>query len=255
MSGPVAQSKKIAGRVEGLRKQHQQGVRLNDDPAVNGDLHPARYFEEDPRDDYYEAKKAVTSAVQGNAPSALKLGTDVPVTDRDIDYLLDQRTKEEKYNFDKWKYTTYQPGSDPIRIKYFEKIDPGFFKERESQIDHDLDLVKRLALLSLNGVQSEDDVILMYGINMGKVAVPNWKVHFPLEAVGDDIDLRGSVTQGFFNPRRYSTQMIFAYQPDVYSSLPLDVSMNTNTPAVPFRSNPPGLPPVNFSRFSRILPQ
>jgi hypothetical protein len=222
MSGPVAESKRIAGKVEGLRKKYQQGIPL---AGTAVDKHLARYYEEDPRDDYYEAKADVTRRVKiGENSIPGKLGTEVPVTDRDIDYLLDQRTKEEKYNFDEWKYRLYNPGSDPVKLKYFEKIDPSFFKDREKEIDHDLDLTGRLAKLSLNGVQNEEDVILIYGMGMGKVRPPNWKSHFPYEWTVEETTPHASVKQGFWNPRRFSTQYGAAYYPEMYSGNPLNTT-------------------------------
>src|SRR5438046_928424 len=123
MSGPEAESRQIAHKLDSLREKHLQGLPLAQPGDVNMDRHPAKYFEADRRDDYIEAKKAVTADA-----NKYGLGTVVNVGNKDIQYLLDQRTKEEKFNFDRWKYTTYQPGSDPIRIRYFEKIDPSFFK-------------------------------------------------------------------------------------------------------------------------------
>lgn len=216
MSSPVSESKRISDKLESIRKQTISGVTLSQShatgkPATNLDNHPAKYFEEDPRDEYYETKKLITKQAGAG------LGTTVPVTERDIQYLIDQKTKTEKYDFDRWKYKTYSPGADPTRIKYFESIDPGFFKAREEQIDQDLDLIEKLALLSLFGVQNEDDVMILYAINKGKLSIPNWKQHFPWSNP-EDLTATNPISQGYWNPRKYGNDDGKIYVPSIWDS-------------------------------------
>lgn len=234
MASPVARGKEIAGKLESTRKRFQQGTRLADPNVANGtansDVHPAKYFEEDPRDSYMEVKSAVTQHVRNDASN---MGTVVPVTRSDIDYIMDQRTKEEKILFDKWKYSTYKPGSDPVRLRYFEKIDPSFFKDREGEIKKDLDVIRKLAKLSLKGPENEEDVLLLYGIRMGKIIVPNWKAHFPFEwftGADDETEMPGGLKTGYWNPRKYTVQYGTTKPVDLYASPnPLEVLKRDNT--------------------------
>lgn len=218
MSGPVAKSKAIASKIDTLRQKHTQGVGLTDDK------HLARYYEEDSRDDYYEAKKHVAST-----PNHEGLGTTVPVTDRDIQYLLDQRTKEEKITFDNWKLSTYKPGSDPVRTKFYAKVDPGYFQEREGQIDKDLDILEKLALISLNAPQNEEDLVLLYGISNGRIPVPDWRLHFPNDVDGlaqafGQLGVSKQLEQGYFNPKRYVKQHSPPVRGQLYTQTPFSLN-------------------------------
>lgn len=243
MASPVARGKQIAGKLESTRRRFQQGTTLTgaNSPAgaiaagnnvnvvagpnnLDMDMHPAKYFEEDPRDSYMEVKSAVAQKV---AAGSSNLGTQVPVTRSDIDYIMDQRTKEEKLVFDQWKYSTYKPGSDPVRLRYFEKIDPSFFKDREEEIKKDLDVIRKLAKLSLKGPENEEDVLLLYGIRMGKIKVPNWKAHFPFEwfTLMRDVDLTETgLHQGYWNPRKFTNQYGEPQELELFTSnKPLEV--------------------------------
>lgn len=221
---PVAASKAIAGKIDTLRQKHTQGV------GLTLDKHLAQYYEEDPRDDYYEAKKHVTGTAGHEG-----LGNTVPVTDRDIQYLLDQRTKEEKYRYDDWKLSTYQPGSDPVRTKFYEKVDPGYFQDREGEIENDLGIIEKLALISLNAPQNEDDLVLLYGISNGRIPVPDWRKHFPdmvVPAPLAQLGVAAYLTQGYFNPKRYVEQYTPARPAPLYTPTPLNLNAR-KAPPVP----------------------
>lgn len=189
MADPVEKSKDIHKKLESIRRTALQGT-----PTVDGRIAP--YFKEDPRDEYYATKGEIV----GDRNRYLNLGTEVPITSKDIQYIQDQKTKKEKLLYDKWKWTTFQPGSDPVRLKYFEKIDPDWFAEREEQIDSTLDMTEKLALLSLHGPQNEDDIITLYGISTGKVPVPDWKLVYPASRTASN---SATITQGYFNPKKY----------------------------------------------------
>lgn len=216
-SGPVAKSKAIASGIQEKRKKHTQGVGLTEDK------HLATYYEEDPRDDFYEAKRHVTrSGVDHEG-----LGTNVPVTPADIQYFMDKRTLEEKHTFDDWKLSTYHPGSDPVRTKFYKKVDPSYFEQREGHIDKDLDILEKLALISLNGPRNEEDLLLLYGISNGRIPVPDWRLHFPSETFpappSRRLGFTERLTQGYFNPKRYVKQYPTAQPKDLYTATPFAV--------------------------------
>lgn len=207
MANPTEKSKEIHARLQGLRKTALHGT-----PAVDGRAAP--YFEEDPRDEYFETKKQIVAA-----PQLFKLGTEVPITSKDIQYIQDQKTKQEKLLFDKWKWGTFRPGSDPQRIEYYEKIDPSWFEEREAEIDKILAFTEKLALLVLNGPQDEDDVILLYGLSTGKIPIPDWKSVYPVATNADD---GATITQGYFNPTRYVDSIPQSHVPNIYANTVLN---------------------------------
>lgn len=225
MSGPAAKSKALADNIHAKGEKFTQGTTI---PGLAG--YPIKYFEKDKRDDYYKTKSAVAEGLRaGNALS--RLGTTLPITEKDLDYLQDQKTKEEKKIFDTWKYSTFKPGSDPVRQKYFEKIDPSWYKEREQEIERVFGLIQKLALLSLNSVRTPEDMVLLYGLNSGRIPFPDWKVYVPFEfqgqaAMGIEPEF---IDQGYWNPRRYVIENPTIKAPEIYQQHPLITSARHGT--------------------------
>lgn len=191
-SHPAAEGKRIKNRLNQLQDQFTPGTQGVPNQVA------AQYYERDPRDDYVEAKREIARAPEKG------FGTVVPVTEKDIEYVLDQRSKEEKLQFDRWKYSTFLPGSDPLLLKYYRKVDPDFFSSREAEIDKICNIIRRLAKLVLHGPENEEDLVLIYGLQSGQVGIPNWKALFPANFVGDKSVLATAtpLQQGFFNPRK-----------------------------------------------------
>lgn len=211
MSGPVAASKKIADDLQQIEDDHKVGitqvvkVQGRDEPVA-----PAKYYEKDSRDDYYEAKRAVTQQVtsQGGLGG---IGTQVLVTDEDIKYLRDQRTKEELYTYDKWFYETFLFGGDPNKIALAKEFNPDWFSRREDNIRNVIRITKNLAKMGLRGPQNEDEIKLLYAIQTGRVEIPNVDYLFPELAKQQmtavmAAEKRGSITQGYFNPKSFTNQ-------------------------------------------------
>jgi hypothetical protein len=211
----VEKSKEINSRLKGLRKQGLQGVK------IPGEGHLATYYKEDPRDDYYETKKAVVED-----SDHLGLGTDVPVTAKDLQYLQDQKTKEEKFLYDSWKFDTFKPGSDPVKLKYYEKLDPSFFKDREDEIDKVLDFVLKLAMIVLHGPRDEEDVMMIYGLTTGRIPIPDWRAVFPedrsmfgtTEGFGaSGLLADNQIKRGYWNPSKFAPANVSQHVPSLYT--------------------------------------
>lgn len=204
MSGPETAGKELANRLGRLEDEHATGVIQT--PMQDVYVAPARYYEKDPRDDYYEAKSRVTE----DAKSAVsKFGTQVLVTDADIKYLQDQRTKEELYTFDKWFYQVFKPGADPNKLKLAKEIYPDWFARREQEIDRQIDIATKLALMGLRGPRNQTELELMYAIDSGRVEPPNLDMLFPekVAAMGQNQRTaleRKAITSGYWNPRKFT---------------------------------------------------
>jgi hypothetical protein len=208
MGSPVKESKALAKRLDEIEDENKLGViQSYQDGATTKVVAPAKYYERDDRDDYYEAKAAVTKeAVAGTGAGAI--GNKVLVTDDDIKYLLDQRKKEELYNYDQWFYQTFRPGADPNKLALARDLNPDWFKRREQEINQQIEIAKKLAKLGLRGPRNQKEVELMYAIDTGRVQVPDLDMLFPEKAALKTnlaaYEKARSVTQGFFNPRRYT---------------------------------------------------
>lgn len=223
MSGPAAKSKQLADKIESKADKFRQGTPLPDEAGLKG--YPVKYFERDPRDEYMETRQALAA----NPGLRGRFGTDLPVGEKEIQYLQDQKTKEEKIIFDTWKYKTFQPGSDPVRQKYFEKIDPSWYKEREQEIERVFAQIEKLALIALHSVRTPEDMVLLYGINSGRIPIPRWQDYMPGEAFGRVVgagDVRPEyITQGYWNPRRAMiTHQPSTGIPNIYGASPLNMT-------------------------------
>lgn len=215
MSGPVAESKALAGRLSQLEDENKLGVIQEVViPGVNAGaafpIPPAEYFERDARDDYYQAKREVTRTAAAGAGAGV--GNKVEITDEDIKYLLDQRTKEELYNYDAWFYQTFQPGSDPNKLALYREMNPSWFARREAEINKQIEIAKKLAKLGLRGPRTDREVELMYAIDTGRVQIPDLDYLFPEKArikggIAAYNESR-AVNQGFFNPRKFTNSRV-----------------------------------------------
>lgn len=212
---PVAASKALAKDLQAIEDEHKTGiVQEVNTPAGLHPVPPAVYYERDKRDDYYEAKKTVTEAVEAGEG----LGTQVIVTDEDIKYLRDQRTKEELATYDKWFYETFLFGADPNKIALAKEMNPQWFERREQEIKKQVGITKKLAKLGLRGPRSEEELKLIYAIQSGRVEVPNLDHLFP-ELMKDHMrqvrerEARTSIRQGYFNPKQFTSQLNVTIRP------------------------------------------
>lgn len=205
MSGPVAESKAIANRLQKIEDDSRTGV--HHETSTGEVLPPAKYFQKDERDDYYQTKSAVTEDIgTGRA-----LGNQVLITDEDIKYLQSQKTKEELSIFDRWCYETFQPGADPNKIALFRELNPGWFERRETEISKQIDIAKKLAKLGLRGPRTQEELYLMYALDQKMITPPDLDMLFPEKAKVkmanlNDARKKQMLTQGYWNPRQYTKQ-------------------------------------------------
>lgn len=204
MSGPEKEGRELANRLGRLEDEHATGV--IQEPIQGTFVAPARYFEKDARDDYYDAKAAVTTDARSGTA---KIGTQVMVTDADIKYLQDQRTKEELYTFDNWFYSVFKPGADPNKLKLAKEIYPDWFARREQEIDRQIDIATKLALVGLRGPRNQTELELIYAMETGRVEPPNLDMLFPEKVAAmtaqqrNDLQ-RKAITSGYWNPRKFT---------------------------------------------------
>lgn len=202
MSGPAAQGKQIAKRLTALEDEHKSGVPIP--IAGGGYTQPAVYFERDRRDDRIQTKAKLTEL----ANEKKGLGNQVLVTEEDIKYLSDQKTKEELYLYDKWFYDTFLPGADPNKIALAREMNPAWFQRREENIRKQISLCKKLAKLGLRGPRNQEELDLVYALRQGRIEIPDLDFLFPsvaeqkLKAL--EINSKKAVVQGYFNPRNFS---------------------------------------------------
>lgn len=204
MSNPVAESKAIAEKQQTIEEEFRQEPIAKTNAGQH--LPPAKYFEKDPRDEYYETKKLLTKAIGDEA--LVGFGNQLPVTDADIKYLIDQKTKQDLWTYDKWFYETFKPGSDPNKLRLYREMNPQWFQRRETEIKREIEIAKKLAKLGMRGPRTEEEIQIMYALDTGRIEAPDLDRLFPELMNKRNKDIietnKRSVTQGYWNPRRYT---------------------------------------------------
>lgn len=210
MASPFQESKALGRELQKKEQEYKTGINvevpIGEDKVV---LPPAEYFEPDDYDSYAQAKRYLTEKARTGDGG---LGTEVQVTEQDVKYLLGQETKEELLNFDRWFYALLKPGSDPNKLKLARELYPDFFRRREREINRQVDICTKLAKMGLHGPKTEEQIKLLYLLDTGRITPPNLDLLFPAKARMANIaaeNIRRGVSQGFFNPRKYtnSTQI------------------------------------------------
>lgn len=253
-SSPVQESAALADRLETVRAENQpaqiQIVKGSDGTDVA--LQPAKYFEEDKKDEYYEAKKLVTAAAKDK--DTIGLGTEVLVTPEDIDYLIRQKTKSDLIDYDTWFFQTFDPKSDPNKLKLFREMNPEFFNRREQEITKQVEIAKKLAKLGMRGPRTTQEIELLYALDTGKIDAPDLDMLFPEKAVLKDKAKieeynKKAVTQGYWNPRQYTKDATIQKR-NVYSDSQFLFKSDAER-GNPIRKAPKDIKPATF--FSQWL--
>lgn len=157
-----------------------------------GPQFPARYQYRDDRDDKMMLKAQLAS---GARPA--------PLTDEDVQVILDKRAQRELYNLDEFfanQWGAYD-AKNPANLRWAQEIHPDFYARREALIEEQAAQQARLAKLALRGPRDLDDVKLLKQIKDG-IYVPPKK---PIWKLGEEDGVQGKYNhfkRGLFNPIR-----------------------------------------------------
>lgn len=147
---------------------------------------PARYLYPDERDKKYKMRRAMN--LDGSRPD--------PITDDEIDYLLDKTSAYETAEFHKWFSRLYNmDDSNPVMKKWGMELVPELWQMKEQSIEDNARLQTQLAKIKLRGVRSREDLMLMWAIAKGAIQVPTGPIYDPTAEVFADSK------RGVFNPR------------------------------------------------------
>jgi hypothetical protein len=185
------QGRRIIKEVEDYEAKFDLGQKLEAQaPADNGigaaEAFPARYLYPDERDKKYDLRRALNT----------KLRPD-PITDDEIDYLLDKTTAFETAEFHKWFSRLYKmDDSNPVMKKWGMELVPELWQMKEQSIEDNARLQTQLAKIKLRGIRTRDDLTLMWAIAKGAISVPAGPIYAP--TIGETLY---DSKRGVFNPR------------------------------------------------------
>lgn len=193
------QGRRIIKEVEDYEAKFDLGQQLPAvaDPAGAGigaaQQFPARYLYPDERDKKYAMRRQINAAAQGARPD--------PITEDEIDYLLDKTTAYETAEFHNWFSRLYKmDDSNPVMKKWGMELVPELWQMKEQSIEDNARLQAQLAKIKLRGVRSREDLMLMWAIAKGAITVPEGPIWDPPQTPFPDSK------RGVFNPRHRAGQ-------------------------------------------------
>jgi hypothetical protein len=166
------------------------------DPKAN--RFPVRLAPRDEMDTYMATK----ANLAGNrSVSGVQYAREQEVTDADVRYAQSKADAMQYANKKSWEMN-YIDWRDPYQREWLTRLKPEILQEQEKIIDDRAALETRLAKIRLRGVQSSEDLDLMYMISADVVKLPTGPLWEPANwnSTGDRNNI---LARGLFNPQRY----------------------------------------------------
>lgn len=148
-------------------------------------------------DDYMSTKTQLLAKdnIQGN----LQIG------EKDVRWIQARQDAEENARFKLFVETSIPRGT-PWAKEFFERIQPGWYQSKFDIISQKLELIKRFMKITLEGVQSMEDMYLIYILATGRIALPTTIADIIRPANQGLIAQR--YTAGTFSPTRYISSQV-----------------------------------------------
>lgn len=186
--------KQIQNKIESVQDQVDPGVVThNRNDKTDGayvappSQLPRKYRPADKEwDNAVELKRQLME--QNDSPDT-KYGT-IMFTDRDARALLKKKEAVEAAKFDGWFGERFNTGDLSTRI-LGEQLNPEYYQAREEALVEKADLALRIELMKLYGPRSEEDLMIIYGLQTGYLKLDkDWNVIG--EAAADDVESRAN---------------------------------------------------------------
>lgn len=133
----------------------------------------------------------------------------VQATDADFKYLQKKRETEEAAKLDAWIGKNFHTNDVALR-KWLQEVYPDYYEVREREMVDHAKFALRVQLLLLRGPKTQEDLILMWGLQTGQIHLDrDWNVIGP-SVTGPMDAQRGALEQKRFqyqlmSPWRYPT--------------------------------------------------
>ena len=131
---------------------------------------PAPLFTTDPYSENLRLKQAILQQTGGRPQ--------VAVTDADVSYLKRLEAQQQRAKFNQFLANIFKY-SDPAHRDKFLGLFPEYAEIRKKLVNNRAELETRLASIMITGIQSKDDVMLVYGLNMGHMQLPDAPLYDP----------------------------------------------------------------------------
>ena len=156
--------------------------------------YPARYFAEDEDEKDLRALQAYARELNlANVPAYYMIDK------KDINIVKKKSAARTLAQYDSFIETLFNL-NDPKDVRLIKEITPDYFTRREDELNRKLELQKKVNKIMLFGVQSKDDVDLLFAMHSGDITLsPNASWYLPDLAVANEI---AKYTRGFYNVHR-----------------------------------------------------
>lgn len=205
-----------------------QGETIDHTRLLNSNVYPARLVPSNDYDTDYMIKQQITDVDGMISPSR-----PMPWTERDIDYLKNRRDAEEYAAYMDWVSRKF-PINDPANREMFKRILPGYFSARKQVLQEQINLSAKYANLRLFGPENEEDLILQYEVETGRVKLPQGPFHDPIKWMENEAGItardnedeynrkitdlnRETYERGLFNPFSFLTPQNAPWGPNSYN--------------------------------------
>lgn len=199
------------GRIqnEAMRMQEQaevgvqtnaQNVQVAGDTGAQGGARaaqfPRKFSARSDRDDLVRMKMEMMDE-DGMTPFG-----QVQFTERDARWLMEKQKAQEAANFDKWFGANFHT-NDVAGRAVAQELYPRYYEERERHMTERAKLALRIKLMELRGPKSEEDLLVLYGLQSGILQLDDgWdKIGFNFEDSNMN-DPRNGFKRGLLSLRR-----------------------------------------------------
>ena len=191
---PVGNAHEIAAQQKKYQKQPAYKVR--DDGAKVQDYGQPLYT---------TAPEAERVDMKLSAMRALKdQGVTTQLSDKDVDYMISIKEQLERAKYNKYLANLYD-ASSPAERRWFTKLYPEFVQIRKQMIDEEAELQKKIAYLTITGIQTREDAMFWFGLQQSG-RMPTGKALYEADAY-TSIDSANTYKPGIFAPTYMKKQV------------------------------------------------
>lgn len=171
----TAEGQKIVNKTQEYKEGLQEGLYTGLDSgnigtgASNRVEFPREFSAGSPQDDMLRYKAKVVAQSGNNLPVG-DFGV-VTQSDRDLQALLRKQKALEAADFDRWIGSNYAK-NDPALQQWLQETFPDYYQLREKKLIDRAKFVTRVKLMQLRGPRDEEDLMIKYGLESGRIALP-----------------------------------------------------------------------------------
>lgn len=173
----------------------------NSRPAEATSAYPRKGFEKwSSQDEEKRMKMQFVEQFKGQTPFG-----EVYATDSDLQWLRKKRDTEALANFDAWVGENFHK-DDVVMRKWLQEIHPQFYDVREKAMVDRAKTALRIHLIKLRGIQSKEDLVLVWGLQTGRVQLDrDWDRIGPSKQNVDMAEEQKRFKKNLMAPWRYKT--------------------------------------------------